>query len=72
MSIIDPYHNIPNFPKGEVRACFCTGPRNGDPVCPCRMAEYNRRKLADLALTALAFRKKLRIRVKAGRREVAV
>lgn len=23
----------------EVRACFCTGPRNGDPVCPCKMRE---------------------------------
>jgi hypothetical protein len=20
-----------------VRSCFCVGPQNGDPVCPCRM-----------------------------------
>lgn len=20
-----------------MRACFCTGPRNGEPLCPCRM-----------------------------------
>lgn len=24
-------------PSCEVRACFCVGPQNGDPVCPCRM-----------------------------------
>lgn len=36
--------------SNETRACFCVGPQNGDPVCPCRMGAYNHQKLADLAL----------------------
>ncbi len=23
----------------EMRSCFCIGPQNGDPVCPCRMRD---------------------------------
>jgi hypothetical protein len=23
----------------RVRACFCVGPQNGEPYCPCRMRE---------------------------------
>lgn len=23
--------------RERVEACFCVGPQNGDPVCPCRM-----------------------------------
>jgi hypothetical protein len=23
--------------RDEPRACFCIGPQDGDPVCPCRM-----------------------------------
>jgi len=22
---------------GETRACFCVGPQNGEPLCPCQM-----------------------------------
>jgi hypothetical protein len=51
------------------RACFCIGPQNGDPVCPCMTPEYTRRKLADMALEILMKRRdKPRIRVKAGSR----
>ena len=24
-------------PDIEIRPCFCVGPQNGDPVCPCQM-----------------------------------
>lgn len=59
--------------KGGVRAqfhaCHCIGPKNGDPVCPCQMPEYLRRKRADAALAILErMVTKPRIRVKAGRR----
>lgn len=27
------------YPKDEVRSCFCIGPQNGQPVCPCQMRE---------------------------------
>jgi hypothetical protein len=30
---------MPDFP----RACFCVGPQNGQPVCPCRMRNVRRR-----------------------------
>lgn len=28
----------------EARACFCVGPQNGDPVCPCQMPAYLQRQ----------------------------
>ena len=34
----------------ETRACFCVGPQNGNPVCPCRMAQYEEDQLAKRAL----------------------
>jgi hypothetical protein len=28
----------PKLPRiSEARACFCVGPKNGAPLCPCRM-----------------------------------
>lgn len=33
-----------------VKSCFCIGPQNGDPVCPCQMAQYQEDQLAKLAL----------------------
>lgn len=57
--------------SGErMRACNCIGPQNGAPACPCMMPEHNRRKMADMALE-IFMRGKPRVRVKAGRREVA-
>lgn len=29
------------------RACFCIGPQNGDPVCPCMMPHYRLQKAKD-------------------------
>jgi len=54
----------------ETRACNCIGPQNGDPVCPCQMSEYMRRKMADAALE-LMMRGKPRIRVPAISRPMA-
>jgi hypothetical protein len=59
-----------SVPSMEVHACNCVGPRNGDPVCPCMMHSYNRRKAGELALEILTrMVNKPRIRVKAGRQQ---
>lgn len=57
-------------PLGDTRICGCVGPQNGDPVCPCRMPEYNRRKMADLALELFMGKRKPRIRVPAISRQL--
>lgn len=28
----------------DIHQCCCIGPQNGDPVCPCQMAEYSQRE----------------------------
>jgi hypothetical protein len=56
----------PIFPAMHI--CGCVGPQNGDPVCPCRMPEHNRRKMADQALEFLT-KNKPRIRVPAPSRQ---
>lgn len=60
----------PGLHQTQTHACNCVGPQNGAPACPCMMPEHNRRKMADMALEILT-RHKPRIRVPAGRREVA-
>jgi hypothetical protein len=54
----------------EMHTCGCVGPQNGDPVCPCRMPEYNRRKMADMALELFMGKHKPRIRVPAPSRRL--
>lgn len=51
-----------------VRVCACVGPQNGDPVCPCKMADHLQRQLEREAyelIFARDLRRKPRIRVKA-------
>lgn len=33
----------------KARACFCIGPQNGEPYCPCRMRQedYKERKIRE-------------------------
>lgn len=47
------------------RTCFCIGPQNGDPVCPCKMAAHTERERGKMALEILAKMHRPRIRVKA-------
>lgn len=54
----------------ECRSCFCVGPQNGDPVCPCAMPGYTRRLLAESALQFLMREAKPKVRVKAGSRPI--
>ncbi|WP_127399560.1 hypothetical protein [Mesorhizobium sp. M4A.F.Ca.ET.090.04.2.1] len=59
----------------ELRPCFCTGPRNGDPVCPCQMQHLSHHEAADFELwlkRRLAHLPKPRVRVKAISRRVEV
>lgn len=32
-----PAESTVGIPFDEVRACFCRGPQNGQPLCPCMM-----------------------------------
>ncbi len=47
------------------RECFCVGPQNGDPVCPCQMPDYRRQKLMEAMTKAYLKEKTKRVRVKA-------
>lgn len=50
------------------RVCFCVGPQDGDPVCPCKMPAYRERELGSRALDLLRRGRlvpKPRVRVKA-------
>lgn len=59
-------------PFSEARSCNCVGPRNGDPVCPCRMPAYREREAGRKALEFLrSAPAKPRFRVKAGSRVVS-
>lgn len=53
------------FREAEVRSCFCIGPQNGDPVCPCKMRSHTEREMGLRALEILAKIHKPRARVKA-------
>lgn len=62
--------------NNKMRACFCIGPQNGDPVCPCEMQAHMERDLGrvvvDLLIQGkLVPKRKPRKRVPAGRRVVA-
>lgn len=72
MNLLDDYlaMPVPSIDR-QTRVCNCIGPQGRNPVCPCQMLEHNRRRLADAALD-LFTRCKPRVRVKAGRREVAL
>lgn len=59
-------------PSQELRPCFCTGPRNGDPYCPCKMHHLNHYEAANFErwLKLAAHLPKRRVRVKAISRRV--
>ena len=61
-------------PLTQVHPCNCIGPQRGEPVCPCMMPAYREREAGKQALrrmSELLAHGKPRVRVKAGRREVA-